>query len=95
MIGFVDGQSTLSFEVSDVLLLVLEKPRDSFICSPGRTHNRIRSPRLVASGQYYKVGMGSRQNRSVTFGKGLALRVGYRGPCSKAVAKQTLLDAPK
>ena len=30
---------------------VLEKPRDSFICSPGRTHNRIRSPRLVASGQ--------------------------------------------
>ena len=95
MIGFVDGQSTLSFEVSDVLLLVLEKPRDSFICSPGRTHNRIRSPRLVASGQYYKVGKGSRQNRSVTLGKGLALRVGYRGPCSKAVAKQTLLDAPK
>ena len=51
VIGFVDGQSTLSFEVSDVLLLVLEKPGDSFICSPGRTHNRIRSPRLVASGQ--------------------------------------------
>ena len=34
-------------------------------------------------------GKGSRQNRSVTLGKGLALRVGYRGPCSKAVAKQT------
>ena len=40
-------------------------------------------------------GKGSRQNRSVTLGKGLDLRVGYRGPCSKAVAKQTLLDAPK
>ena len=47
----INGQSTLSFEVSDVLLLVLEKPRDSFICSPGRTHNRIRSPMLAASRQ--------------------------------------------
>ena len=32
---------------------------------------------------------------AVTLGKGLALRVGYRGPCFKAVAKQALLDAPK
>ena len=79
MIGFINGQSTLSFEVHAVLLLVPEQPSDSFICSPGRTHNRIRSPRLVASGQQYKVGKGSRQHRSVTLGNGLALTVGYMG----------------
>ena len=78
-----------------MLPIVLEKPKKGLIHSPGRAHNRIRSPRLAASGQWNKVGKGSRQNRSVTLGKGLALRVGYRGPCSKAVAKQTLLDAPK
>ena len=31
--------------------LILENPREMFICTPGRTHNRIRSPRLAASGQ--------------------------------------------
>ena len=35
----------------------------------------------------------SRQNRSVTSGKGLALRVGYRGPCSYVRAEPKLLDA--
>ena len=40
-----------------------------------------------------KVGKGSRQNRSVTSGKGLALRVGCRGPCSDVWAEQKLLDA--
>ena len=88
-------QSTLFFEVSGVLLIALENPNDCFILSPGRAHIRIRSPRFVASSLWNKVGKGSRQTRSVTLGKGLALRVGYRGPCSKAVAKQTLLDAPK
>ena len=35
----------LSFEVSDALPTALEKPNDRFICTPDRTHNRIRSPR--------------------------------------------------
>ena len=38
----------------------------------GRTIIRIRSPRLEASSQQDNVGKGSRQNRSVTLGKGLA-----------------------
>ena len=46
-----------------------------------RTHNRTRSRRLAASGPQNKVGKGSRQNRSVTSGKGLALRGGCKGPC--------------
>ncbi len=40
--------------------------------APVRTVNRNRSPRLKASGRQNNVGMGSRQNRSVTSGKGLA-----------------------
>jgi hypothetical protein len=72
----------LSSEVSGALSTALEKLKERFIHTPDRTHNRIRSPRLAASGQSNKVGKGSRQNRSVTLGKGLALRVGYRGPCS-------------
>ncbi len=48
--------------------------------APDRTHNRIRSPRLAASGQLNNVDKGIRQNRSVTSGKGLALRIGYRDP---------------
>ena len=39
------------------------------------------------------VGKGSRQNRSVISGKGLALRVGYRGPWIDVRAEQKLLDA--
>ena len=76
-----------------MLPVVLEKPKEIFIHSPGRAHNRIRSPRLAASGLLNKVGKGSRQNRSVTSGKGLALRVGYGGPCADVQAEQKLLDA--
>ena len=50
--------------------------------APVRTVNRNRSPRLKASGRQNNVGKGSRQNRSVTSGKGLALRAGCRGLCS-------------
>ena len=32
-------------EASDALSTVLENPGESFIRTPGRTHNRIRSPR--------------------------------------------------
>jgi hypothetical protein len=58
------------------LLAVLESPREIVICTPSRTNNRIRSPRCVASGNQTKVVKGSRQIRSVTLGKGLALRAG-------------------
>ena len=48
---------------------------------------------LAAPCHSNKVGKGSRQIRSVTLGKGLALRVGYRGPCSDVRALLELLDA--
>jgi len=83
----------LSSEVSGALSTALEKPKDTLIHTPARTHNRIRSPRLAASGQWNKVGKGSRQNRSVTSGKGLALRVGHRGSCLDVQAEPELLDA--
>ena len=51
----------------------------SLSLAPVRTVNRNRSPRLKASGRQNNVGKGSRQNRSVTSGKGLALRVGSVG----------------
>ena len=35
----------LMFEVSGAFPTALENPRDRFIRTPGRTHNRIRSPR--------------------------------------------------
>ncbi len=44
-----------------------------------RTHNRSRSPRLEASSWQNNVGKGSRQNRSVTSGKRLALKAEYMG----------------
>jgi len=55
--------------------LVRENSRERFIFKSGRTHNRIRSPRLVASCQEYTASEGYRQNRSVTLGKGLALKI--------------------
>ena len=81
-IGWIDKNNALSAGVSGALLIALEKRKERFIRTPGRAHNRIRSPRLAASCHLNKVGKGSRQIRSVTLGKGLALRVGYRGPCS-------------
>ena len=75
--------------------LPLKSPEDRFICTADRTHNRIRSPRSAASGPQNKVGKGSRQNRSVTSGKGLALRVGFRNPCLKIGAARKLLDASR
>ena len=41
----------LTSEVSGALSSALENPRESIIHSPGRTNNRIRSPRLKASSQ--------------------------------------------
>jgi hypothetical protein len=44
-IGWDVWESTLIFDVSDALTTALENPRERFIRTPGRTHNRIRSPR--------------------------------------------------
>ena len=53
----------------------LENPGGSLSLARVRTVNRNRSPRLKASGRQNNVGKGSRQNRSVTSGKGLAPRL--------------------
>ena len=66
----------LASMVTDSLSFVLEMPRDGLTLIPDRTKNRIRSPRFAASGPLSKVGKGSRQDRSVTSGKGLALSAG-------------------
>ncbi len=53
-------ESALRLEAFSALVAALENPRDCFFSrrktrkksfAPGRTHNRIRSPRLEASGQ--------------------------------------------
>ena len=67
------------FEVSGAVSIARKNAVERLIRTPIRTNIRIRSPRLAASGRYNKVGKGSRQIRSVTSGKGLALRVGYGG----------------
>ena len=85
----------MSFEVPDALPTAFEKPKDRFIRTLDLTHNCTRSPRLAASGPQNKVGEGSLQNRSVTSGKGLALRVGFRGSCQKKGAARKLLDASR
>ena len=61
-------------------LMAHENCGERFILQRFRTNNRIRSPRLTASGQHDNVDKGSRQNRSVTSGKGLALRIELSGP---------------
>ncbi len=50
VIGLKDEQSTLFSGVSGVLSLVIETPNEFIILTPARTNNRIRSPRLAASG---------------------------------------------
>ena len=75
------GQGSLSWKAA-----LLSCSRVSYGCAwkiqgrslslaPVRTVNRNRSPRLKASGRQNNVGKGSRQNRSVTSGKGLAPRL--------------------
>ena len=80
----------MSFEVSGALSTALEKPMERFIRTPVRTHNRIRSPRLTASGQHANVDKGSRQNRSVTSGKGLALRIEQGSPCERRIEEAVM-----
>ena len=44
-IGLLSWESTSRLEVSGAFLTALENLREGFIRTPGRTHNRIRSPR--------------------------------------------------
>ena len=83
--GFYTWNNTSAFEVSGAHSTAREKLNHLFIVTPGRTHIRIRSPKLVVSGQQEKVGEGSRQDRFVTLGKALALEVGSGGPCRQRV----------
>ena len=50
-IGETIWSSASFFEASGMLPIAPEIPMDSFILTSARTHNRIRSPRLAASGQ--------------------------------------------
>ncbi|CAN6989946.1 unnamed protein product, partial [Brassica rapa subsp. trilocularis] len=70
-VGSSGWKSTARRVVSGAFPAALENPEDRVPLTPGRTHNRIRSP--------------SRQNGSVTSGKGLALRAGLGGPSSEPV----------
>ncbi|KAL2224337.1 UNVERIFIED_CONTAM: hypothetical protein Sindi_2993700 [Sesamum indicum] len=51
----------------------------------GRTGHHATCGALPAAGRWNNVGKGSRQNGSVTSGKGLALRAGHGGPSSEPV----------
>ena len=91
----LNGRKSIALLVMfGAFVMAHEKCRERFIYQRFRTNNRIRSPRLTASGQHDNVDKGSRQNRSVTSGKGLALRAGCRDPYLAARAEPRLLDAP-
>ena len=68
-------------------LMAHENCGERFILQRFRTNNRIRSPRLTASGQHDNVDKGSRQNRSVTSGKGLALRIEWLSPFERRIGE--------
>ncbi|WZY72179.1 hypothetical protein YC2023_004419 [Brassica napus] len=71
-VGSSGWKSTARRVVSGAFLVALENPED-------------RVPLTPASGRWNNEGKGSRQNGTVTSGKGLALRAGLRGPTSKPV----------
>ncbi|WZZ15315.1 hypothetical protein YC2023_108404 [Brassica napus] len=77
-VGSSGWKSTAHRVVSGAFPAALENPEDRMPLTPGRTHNRIRSP--------------SRQNGSVTSGKGLALRAGLGGPSSEPSTVGGLLE---
>ena len=54
--------------------------RTDLFATPHRTHHRVNSPRLAASGPQNKVGKGSQQHGSVISGKAFALWVVFRVP---------------
>ena len=71
-----DWKSISPFGMSGARAMVHENRGDRIIFRPSRTHNRSRFLRLAASSEWKNVGKGSRQNSSVTLGKGMALVVG-------------------
>ena len=73
------------FGMSGAFLMVHENCGERLIRQRCRNNNRIRSPRLTASGEHDNVDKGSRQNRSVTSGKGLALRIEYLSPFERRI----------
>jgi hypothetical protein len=56
-------------------------------------NNRIRSPRVEPSSRWNNVDKGSRQNRRVTSGKALALRVGSLRPVRWTDLRPAAMDA--
>ncbi|PHT26582.1 Regulator of rDNA transcription protein 15 [Capsicum baccatum] len=84
-VGSSGWKSTARRVVSGALPAALENSEDRIQSTPGRTHNRIRYPRCSTSGRWNNVGKGSRQNGSVSLGKGLALRAGHGGPSPEPV----------
>ena len=81
--------------MSDALPTALEQLEDRFICTPDRTHNRITSPRLAASGPQNKAGKGSWQARFVTSGIKIGSADRVQGPSLKIGATRKLLDATR
>ncbi|WZZ78150.1 hypothetical protein YC2023_098722 [Brassica napus] len=77
-VGSSGWKSTARRVVSGAFPAALENPEDQVPLTPGRTHNRIRSP--------------SRQNGSVTSGNGLPLTAGLGGPSSEPVDCGRLLE---
>ncbi|WZZ15033.1 hypothetical protein YC2023_108122 [Brassica napus] len=76
-VGSSGWKSTARRVVSGAFSVALENPEDRVPLTPCRTHN--------ASGLQGEQPLGSRQNGSVTSGKGLALRAGLGGPSSEPV----------
>ena len=74
------GKDGMVCMASGVPRSALKTPNERLTSTAARTQNRIRSPRLAASGLWNEVGKGSRQLRSVTSGKGLALVTEWRRP---------------
>ena len=84
------GKGAMYCMTSGALRDVRKKPNEGLTSTAVRTQNRIRSPRLAASGLWSKVGKGSRQLRSVTSGEGLALGAGWRDPHLKSPNRMSL-----
>ena len=87
------GKGAMYCMASGALRDVHKKPNERLTSTAVRTQNRIRSPRLAASGLWSKVGKGSRQLRSVTSGEGLALGAGWRKPHLKSWIRKGLPGA--
>ena len=88
-------QSRWLSHLSGAISMVHEKPGDYLHQNRSCTHNRIRSPRWIASGRCDNVGKGSRQIRSVTSGKGLALRTGCMRLPVKSFGRWSLANSSR